>query len=284
MKHGVLFPCDDNKIINDKELKKEYEVAKASNLFDVHIFNYNDWKENEVIDLVDVYNESNNITIYRGYMMKESEYSNFYYSLMKSNVYLITNPFEYKTLHIFKNIYKMIESDTAKTLFYSFDDKISIDEIKTYFDRFLIKDYVKSLKYKSFPKCFESRISQNELDYYVNQFKEMRGNLLTGGICIKEFLDLKMYDGKINEYRVFYMNKEIISISKNSGQGDYTNVPPKYLLEKYSNLPSPYYTVDFAELENGAFKIIEVGDGQVSGLSDNQNYESYYRALNYCIN
>ena len=55
-----------------------------------------------------------------------------------------------------------------------------------------------------------------------------------GGICIKEFLDLKRYGGKTNEYRVFYINHEIATICRNSGQGNYTAEPPKELLEKYS--------------------------------------------------
>lgn len=45
------------------------------------------------------------------------------------------------------------------------------------------------------------------------------------------------------------------------------------------NLPSPFYTVDFAELADGSWKILEAGDGQVSGLSDNQNARAFFRAL-----
>ena len=42
---------------------------------------------------------------------------------------------------------------------------------------------------------------------------------------------------------------------------------------------SSFYTVDYAEMEDGDWKIIESGDGQVSGLSDFQNAESFYRKL-----
>lgn len=38
-------------------------------------------------------------------------------------------------------------------------------------------------------------------------------------------------------------------------------------------------TVDYAELEDGSWRIIEAGDGEVSGLSEFQNYEQYFRAL-----
>ena len=37
--------------------------------------------------------------------------------------------------------------------------------------------------------------------------------------------------------------------------------------------------MDYAELADGTWKIIEAGDGGVSGLSPGQNLEAYYRAL-----
>ena len=37
--------------------------------------------------------------------------------------------------------------------------------------------------------------------------------------------------------------------------------------------------MDYAELNDGSFKVIEAGDGSVSGLSENQNAEQYFRAL-----
>ena len=114
-------------------------------------------------------------------------------------------------------------------------------------------------------------------------FYKYRGKLLTGGICIKEFLDLKQYGEKTNEYRVFYINHEIATICRNSGQGNYTPEPPKELIEKYRNLDSLYYTVDYAELEDATWRIVEAGDGEVSGLSDNQDYEQYFRALYQCF-
>ena len=82
----------------------------------------------------------------------------------------------------------------------------------------------------------------------MDVFYEFRGDLLTGGICIKEYFDLKRYNGKTNEYRVFYMNNEIVSVSANSQQGD-TPIVPMELVKKYKGMRSPFYTIDYAELE-----------------------------------
>ena len=94
---------------------------------------------------------------------------------------------------------------------------------------------------------------------------------------------MKRYGDKTNEYRVFYINHEIATVCRNSGQGNYAKEPPIELIEKYRYLASPYYTVDYAELEDSTWKIIEAADGEVSGLSDNQDYEHYYRTLYQCF-
>lgn len=66
---------------------------------------------------------------------------------------------------------------------------------------------------------------------------------------------------------------------RNSLQQSFTPEPPKELVEKYRTLKSPFYTVDLAEKEDGSWMIIETGDGQVSGMSEGQNYDAFYRAL-----
>lgn len=79
------------------------------------------------------------------------------------------------------------------------------------------------------------------------------------------------------------MKHVVATVSRNSGQMNTTMNPPKELIEKYSELPSIYYTVDYAELSDGTWRVIEAGDGSVSGLSENQDYEAYYRALYTCF-
>jgi hypothetical protein len=144
----------------------------------------------------------------------------------------------------------------------------------------MVKDFVKSEKGTDFPKFFNSDvISEEEFSNWLKVFREYRSKLFTGGICIKEFVDLKKYGDRTNEWRVFYMNKNIISCSKNSGQKDFSVEVPKALTDKYKNLPSTFYTVDYAELADGSWKILEAGDGQVCGLSDNQDAKAFFRAI-----
>lgn len=212
------------------------------------------------------------------------QYKQFYHKLLADNIELITAPSEYERMHIFPNAYKLFGDDTAFMKVYPLHEQIAISDLKKYFNRFMVKDFVKSVKGTEFPNFFDVSIAQEEFDNWMEVFYQYRGDLLTGGICIKEFLRLKFYGERPNEYRAFYANGKIVSICKNSGQKNFTQEPPKEFVEKYKNLPSIYYTVDFAELADGTWKVLEAGDGSVSGLSEFQDAEQYFRALYYALN
>ena len=280
----ILFPSSYFSIKNvDEDLQAEYDAVTETGLYDVILFSYDKWfNEGKPVLNSKLYDPC--IAVYRGWMMKPEKYRMFYNALNEANIRLITTPDEYERFHIFPNIYPEIAEDTARMMIYPDGAGISVEEIKRHFSKFMVKDYVKSVKGTSFPKYFDSTVTQEEFDEKMKQFYNYRGDFYTGGICIKEYLSLKKYSEKTNEYRVFYINNEIASVSRNSGQGTFAPLPPDELIEKYRRLKSPYYTIDLAELEDGSWKILEAGDGQVSGLSDGQNYNAYFRALYQCLN
>lgn len=279
----ILFPSSyfSSKQV-DEALQYEYDAVQSTGLFDVALFSYDKFiSEGKLI--LDKIPSEKCTAVMRGWMMKPEQYKLFYGELLKNNIQLVTSPEEYELMHIFPNVYERFATDTAKMKLYPLHTQIDVEEVKKSFDRFMIKDFVKSVKGTEFPRFFDSAVTQEQFDKWMDVFYKYRGDLLTGGICVKEFLDLKLYDGRLNEYRVFYANNNILTISRNSGQGNYTSEPPMAMLEKYKTLPSCYYTVDYAELSDGAWRVIEAGDGSVSGLSDNQDAEQYFRALYYAL-
>lgn len=274
----VLFPADyfdQNK--PDDNFIKEYVAASENNL-NVLLFSYDTFLEEEKLRLKGDTSLTCTV-IYRGWMLKPEKYAELYEKLQNVDLQLITTPSEYKRMHSFPEIYPELIEDTAPMIVYDDPEKIDYEQIRKTFRKCMVKDYVKSVKGTDFPKCISTEIGEDEFRSLIRKFLSYRGNLYTGGICIKEFLELKRYGEKTNEYRVFYCNNQAITISRNSGQPEYLPEPPEALIQKYSNLNSPFYTVDYAETADGSWKIIEAGDGQVSGLSDFQNAESFYRKL-----
>lgn len=280
----ILFPSSYFSIKKvDEDLQGEYDAVKQTGLFDVVLFGYDKWVNEGTLVLNETPHEMRK-AIMRGWMMKPELYEKLYNMLISNNIELVTSPTDYMQMHIFPNAYNLFGNDTASMNIYPLHEQINVEEVKKQFDRFMVKDFVKSVKGTEFPKCFDASITQEKFDEWMQVFYQYRGSLLTGGICIKEFLELKFYGNRPNEYRVFYSCNEIISVSRNSGQKEYTPEPNKELIEKYKNLPSCYYTVDYAELADGTWKVIEAGDGSVSGLSEHQNAEQYFRALYYAWN
>lgn len=283
MVNAILFPSDyfDTAKV-DPALQYEYDATLETGLFDVLLFAYDKWFGEGKL----VLSKSPDVlqtAVYRGWMMKPDQYDLFYSELLKRNIQLITSPEQYRLMHIFPNIYESVKADAVKMEVFPLHSRIDVEQLKKKFKRFMVKDYVKSVKGTEFPKYFDQSITQEDFDRWMEVFYKYRGKLLTGGICIKEYVNLKRYGDKTNEYRVFYINHCIASVSRNSGQGVYTKLPPQDLIEKYRNLESPYYTIDFAELEDESWIVVEVGDGEVSGLSDNQDYYQYFKTLYNCF-
>ena len=279
MVNYILFPSsffDSSKV--DEDLQKEYDAVKETGLFNIIIFNYDKWFNEGKLVLNNIPEQIHD-AIYRGWMMNPIQYNNFYNLLVKKNIRLITKPEQYELMHILPKAYNLIKEDTPKIELYNLYEHIDINELKKEFKRFMVKDYVKSVKGTKFPRYFDQTTTQEDFDNWMKVFYKYRGELLTGGICIKEFVDLKKYKGYTNEYRVFYMNGEVGTICKNSNQDEILPNPPIELIEKYKDINSPYYTIDYAELEDGRWIIIEVGDGQVSGLPMLQDNKTYFKII-----
>ncbi len=280
----ILFPSsffDDRKV--DEDLQNEYEAVLNTGLWNTLFFSYDKWfNEGRLVLSEKIPNRIS--AVHRGWMMKADQYRRFYDALFKEGIELVTKPAEYEYFHYFPNVYRSIEVDTPRIIKVPFASPYRFEDIQKQFDRFMVKDYVKSVKGTDFPKFFTKETTEEEFQKAMELFYRYRGERISGGLCFKEYVDLKTYGGKTNEYRVFYVSNEVASVSRNSLQPNYTPEPPSELIDKYSGLPSVFYTLDYAELADGSWKILEAGDGSVSGPSDGQNLESFYRAIFRCLN
>lgn len=275
--YTILFPSDyfnRNKI--DTELEQEYIAAKKAG-FGVMLFDYSSWFESKKLVLNQ--NVDCDLVLYRGWMMKPELYCEFEKQLKSLGYYPIVDSSSYKRLHEFVHVYPIIRNDTAPIMKFPLHTRIDVEFIKSTLGRFMVKDYVKSVKGSDFPVYFDSTITQSEFDNWMEKFYECRGDLLTGGICIKKYLDLKKYDSHTNEYRAFYYHNELMILMKSSNQIIEYCKPPVELINKYKMLDSPFFTIDFAELEDGSWTVIECGDGQVSGITDSSQTELFYKLL-----
>lgn len=116
-------------------------------------------------------------------------------------------------------------------------------------DRYFIKDYVKSLKTSR-----GSVINKpSEITELLTEMKKYRGKI-EGGICVRKFEEFILG----SEIRYF-----VLFGIPFAPQGDFI---PGVVQECAKRLKSKFFSVDVAKRTDGVDRIVEIGDGQVSDL------------------
>lgn len=281
MRATMLFPGDFYSLNNvNDNFSAEVDAAVSCDCFDVLLFNFDEYIDGAPLKLNKPAKNCSKSLVYRGWMMKPKEYERLYSDLVKLGFDPITKPGSYEKMHCFPNAATSFVGQTPNILvFPAQDGKVEVDAslINSTFDRFLIKDYVKSVKGSSFPSSIQTPVTQEEIDELVKRFVELRGPLFTGGIVIKEYVELKRYGKATNEWREFkFIRGSRVSLERNSNQPKDCPKPPEDYLMTRNQVIAPFYTVDYAELEDGSWTIVEVGDGGVSGLAASADPAVFY--------
>ena len=279
---NLLFPADyfDKRSL-DGAMRAEYEAAVAESRLDVSLFDLELFDERGRVSLARPFLDPELPLVYRGWMMKPGEYGSFHRALVGLGLRPITSPEAYAKFHMFPLAYERHEalrSSSPGLLVFS-GARADAGMVNGRFERFMVKDYVKSVKGTSFPASVRTPISQGDLDTLVAEFVRLRGGLFTEGIVLKEVVDLRRYGGATNEWRAFHLQGRLLNVCRNSNQHASAPAPPAGLVSSCESLGSPYYTVDFAELASGCWVVVETGDGQVSGLAAAQDPVIYYQVL-----
>lgn len=225
-------------------------------------------------------------TIYRGWMMKPDMYQKFYEKLKNKGIELINTPNEYNKYHLLPGWYKDFEDCTAKS---SWTEDFSEESLKELLSKFegavIVKDYVKSRKHEWYEACFieDVKDTENALKVIKN-FIERQDDLLTGGVVLREFLNLKSIGKHENsgmpiseEYRVFVLDNEPLIIDSywHHSEGGLSDNEIKWVKEICKRIDSRFVTIDLARKSDGELVVMELGDGQVSGLQDIPEDEFY---------
>ena len=191
--------------------------------------------------------------VYRGWMMNMSEYS-FYTGVMLANeCEIITYPMQYMATHWLPEWYPKIEALTPETLIFPNGE---MTEWKTTvangWEKIQVKDYVKSLKTGGGSVTTDAAgIAQ-----IISDMAKFRGTI-EGGICLRRFEEFRpgsetryfVIDGKFYGQEVMFDTRVM-----------------DMLIRVARDIPSRFFSVDIAERTDGRYRVVEIGDGQVSDL------------------
>jgi ATP-grasp domain, R2K clade family 3 len=188
--------------------------------------------------------------IYRGWMLSAEEYLRLVDIVSNTGANMWISHHEYLVTHHLPNWYPLIGDLTPETHWFSIDDDLESALNKLGWSRFFIKDYVKSLK-----TSIGSIIDRpSEISQVVAEMQKFRGTI-EGGICVRQVEDFISE----TEQRYFVINGRSFAANPDA------NIPA-IVKECVSRIDSKFFSVDAIERSDGCQRIVEVGDGQVSGL------------------
>src|SRR5277367_5737451 len=195
-----------------------------------------------------------NHCVYRGWMLNSEEYQHYLATVITNRATPFTPLDQYVMAHHLPNWYPLVSRFTPKTEVFPTDGGNIVESISALgWAKFQLKDYVKSLKTGDGSVITERKQIAPALENMV----KYRGTI-EGGIVVRSYEEF--FAG--SEKRYFVIN------GRYYGQQSAFDIRAMRILEEVKGLiPSPFWSIDIAmRVEDGEFRVVEIGDGQVSDL------------------
>ena len=225
-------------------------------------------------------------------MLRPEQYKELYDLLVKESIYLINSPSDYERCHLLPNWYNKIKDYTTKS---AWNSSNNLDDAFKLLNEFngpvMVKDYVKSRKHEWDDACYIDNPKSDKAKEVINNFITRQGPEFVGGTVLREFVNLKRigYHEKSGmpiseEYRIFVLYDEIISIIGYWGNDikTFKKEDMDFINWIKDHINSNFYTIDIARKEDDQLVVIEIGDGQVSGLQG-VSEDEFYDSINKII-
>jgi hypothetical protein len=234
------------------------------------------------------------VGVYRGWMLRPAAYEQLYEALAALNIFLINAPPAYRHCHYLPESYAVIEGQTPPSVWLKLEDGLSIEQIMDALQPFgdkplILKDYVKSRKHEWAEACYiPSAADRAAVERVTTRFLELQGPELNEGLVFREFVPFEPLGTHAKsgmpltkEYRIFFLDGRWLLTAPYWEAAAYGDLlPPDDLFQEVvQRVQSRFFTMDVARRLDGAWMIVELGDGQVAGLPEQADAGAFYRAL-----
>lgn len=141
----------------------------------------------------------------------------------------------------------------------------------------VVKDFVKSRKHEWDEACFIPRLTdQAGLVSVVGRFFALQEEFLAGGVVLRAFEPFVAG----GEARVWWLDGKPVLTTAHPDTPERVPTPELDAVgAAVQALGCPFVTTDMALREDGAWRVVEVGDGQVSGLPAGADATALFTAL-----
>lgn len=235
------------------------------------------------------------VGVYRGWMLKPEAYRRLHAALLTRGVRLVNDPEAYVHAHHLPASYGVLGNDTPRSVWMPVDGPVDFNAVMELLRTFgdapvVLKDFVKSQKHAWKEACFIPRASDRDAaERVVRRFLALQDDDLNEGLVFRAYADLapagvhpKSGMPLAREHRLFFLDGAAIAVFRTWDEVEYpaaADLPIARLTKIAGRVKSRFFTMDVAELRDGGFTVIELGDGQVSGLPEEADRAAFYGEL-----
>ncbi|TWD75225.1 hypothetical protein FB561_6663 [Kribbella amoyensis] len=217
--------------------------------------------------------------LYRGWMMTSAEYAQIAAALADRGVRLRTSADEYRTAHELPGWYEALSPVTPESTWTVGTDP---GELVAAAGRLgpgpaVLRDYVKSMKHDWDEAAYIPDLADTEsLQRVAKRFLELRADSFTGGFVVRRFEE---FTGA--EARTWWIGGRCRLITPHPDTPDELPIGLDLVeIEPLvAELALPFVTVDVVRRADGAWRVVELGDGQVSDWPSSRDPAALLAAL-----
>lgn len=217
---------------------------------------------------------------YRGWMIPAARYAALETALAAHGTPLRITADQYRSAHELPGWYTRFQDVTPHSAWFAHDPDQPLPdaELTTLADTLIaagatgaiVKDYVKSAKHRWDTACYVPDLTDRAaLGRVVAAFLAEQADFLAGGIVLRAFEDFTAPDGHAPsaQARVWWLDGRPILVTAHPDTPR-TPVEPDLsgLADRVRTLPARFLTTDLVRRNDGIWRVVEVGDGQVSDL------------------
>lgn len=218
--------------------------------------------------------------IYRGWMLRSERYADFAEAAAAQGVVMRTSGDQYRKAHELPGWYEALASVTPESRWTIGLDVDAVAAIATSFGSgpVVLRDYVKSAKHYWHEAAFIPEASDAAAVRRVaSRFLEIREEAFTGGFVLRRFEEFTTA-----EVRTWWVSGRCVlktAHPDSPNEMTATDVDVTAVAPLLEGLNLPFVSVDLAQRVDGVWRVIELGDGQVSDRPASAAAETLIAAL-----
>ncbi|WP_345074258.1 ATP-grasp domain-containing protein [Phytohabitans flavus] len=203
--------------------------------------------------------------VYRGWMLAADRYRAFAAALAARGVVLRTSPAQYRQAHELPGWYGALAEVTPRSVWTVGAERSAFEEASARLGGgpAVLRDYTKSMKHYWDEAMYIPDTADRDIAWAVAaRFRELREDDFAGGFVLRRYEELTG-----PEVRTWWVAGECRFVGPHPDAPDTaapSDVDLSGVVPAVAALGLPFVTVDLARRSDGAWRVVELGDGQVS--------------------